>query len=729
MLYNYSELLHINKYKLPKDINLIAGTETEDNPKNLALRILTKDYEEGAERCYNSLEKKFKKIFIIRFLILNFIISSYLFFAGCLNKLNPEKCKILPKDDNNYYQLMKKNLLDISDYLKSEYIYNTEIFLHLIFEKLSNLIISSKSFDKKEQTKEFEIKVDEIIIDILNNYNDKKAEYIKENYNLLQDKDEFKNYLIVKELVPIEDLEEDMKMFLFTEYHDEFIGENKNYFENYILKKGLRECSMKYPLLFQVLFYKDEVKKLKYLSDINNLSNYLIKKFSYRISRKEANHKSINNNDFKIDNNLLTKFISSWNKLYELNKFQYNNLSENNPLIDFLIESKEKSNFNQINKIYRDLIKHQNNFLTPIIKNNKTKKGILHFYYDTLRKEINIQDSKDNEIDLSNIDLNDIILRNSKRNIFTSDNKIDFYNYNNFAYDLESIERELGEKILPGKCLFKNEEMRTITFLGEGAPDILTKFVLRYNQIEVKDKGILFNFVKKNYLKGKSMKDFYESFQVLFFYLTEDKNELNLEINLNYLLKLIPDLNLSDDFKQFLEEQGRDFKLNEIFEVYLYLEHLYFELLLSKENIEKTNFNKSINDNDKDEFEKIEFKFKDDFIMALRRYITRNLIGNKYLYIDLKENLINQLLKSDLWGINQMKNFEEVKTMINNDLKFIDIKIEQALTLYEYIGQKDTENVLELIKEIKAEKEKEFQQNDDGDNISVGEGEVANLDE
>ena len=725
----YSELLHIKKYKLPKDINLIAGTETEDNPKNLALRILTKDYEEGAERCYNSLEKKFKKIFIIRFLILNFIISSYLFFAGCLNKLNPEKCKILPKDDNNYYQLMKKNLLDISDYLKSEYIYNTEIFLHLIFEKLSNLIISSKSFDKKEQTKEFEIKVDEIIIDILNNYNDKKAEYIKENYNLLQDKDEFKNYLIVKELVPIEDLEEDMKMFLFTEYHDEFIGENKNYFENYILKKGLRECSMKYPLLFQVLFYKDEVKKLKYLSDINNLSNYLIKKFSYRISRKEANHKSINNNDFKIDNNLLTKFISSWNKLYELNKFQYNNLSENNPLIDFLIESKEKSNFNQINKIYRDLIKHQNNFLTPIIKNNKTKKGILHFYYDTLRKEINIQDSKDNEIDLSNIDLNDIILRNSKRNIFTSDNKIDFYNYNNFAYDLESIERELGEKILPGKCLFKNEEMRTITFLGEGAPDILTKFVLRYNQIEVKDKGILFNFVKKNYLKGKSMKDFYESFQVLFFYLTEDKNELNLEINLNYLLKLIPDLNLSDDFKQFLEEQGRDFKLNEIFEVYLYLEHLYFELLLSKENIEKTNFNKSINDNDKDEFEKIEFKFKDDFIMALRRYITRNLIGNKYLYIDLKENLINQLLKSDLWGINQMKNFEEVKTMINNDLKFIDIKIEQALTLYEYIGQKDTENVLELIKEIKAEKEKEFQQNDDGDNISVGEGEVANLDE
>ena len=76
-----------------------------------------------------------------------------------------------------------------------------------------------------------------------------------------------------------------------------------------------------------------------------------------------------------------------------------------------------------------------------------------------------------------------------------------------------------------------------------------------------------------------------------------------------------------------------------------------------------------------------------------------------------------------------MKNFEEVKTMINNDLKLIDIKIEQALTLYEYIGQKDTENVLELTKEIKAEKEKEFQQNDDGDNISVGEGEVANLDE
>ena len=374
-----------------------------------------------------------------------------------------------------------------------------------------------------------------------------------------------------------------------------------------------------------------------------------------------------------------------------------NKLFEKSYLINFLLDIKDLSK-NNIYKVYEKLVKYQNDFLEPIIKHSQNKDDIHYFYINNLQKKINIQESKNNHIDLSKINLDDITKKYSKRNIFE--------NSKSFEYDLTLIEKELGEIILPGKCLFEISELRTIIFLGESNPQILTIFANKYPQNEINDeeKNIIMNFAKKNYLEGNnSFKDFYESFLILFFYLNESKIELNIEKNIKAIIELIPpDLNLSDDFYYFWKDEGKNFKLNKIIEIYLYFEHLYFALQYRKRENEfiegKGNFNNYEQINTL--FDNHEFKI--ELVRALRRYITRYLFGNINLEDIDDKKLVENLYKSDLWGINGMNQFDNIKNkldVIANGFKSInlDINIAGAFGLYESIGDYDKEELNNFI--------------------------------
>ena len=225
----------------------------------------------------------------------------------------------------------------------------------------------------------------------------------------------------------------------------------------------------------------------------------------------------------------------------------------------------------------------------------------------------------------------------------------------------------------------------------------MTFFEKKYPQkaINEDDKKKIVKFYKRYFLKGNSPKEFYESFQILFFYLNDSKNKINIDNDLKALLDIIPpELNLSEDFNNFLNEEGKEFQLDKILEIYLYFEHLFFVKFL--EQIDQ-NFTSGINDSEKIKKKFENFEIKEEFVKALRRYITRNLLENKDNVDNLKEeNLIKEFFKSDLWGINEMKNFDKIKEILSQKLRDIEIKnikVSQAFFLYTLLGMKDTEEV------------------------------------
>ena len=88
--------------------------------------------------------------------------------------------------------------------------------------------------------------------------------------------------------------------------------------------------------------------------------------------------------------------------------------------------------------------------------------------------------------------------------------------------------------------------------------------------------------------------------------------------------------------------------------------------------------------------------------MNLRRYITRYLFGNINLEDIDDKKLVENLYKSDLWGINGMNQFDNIKNkldVIANGIKSInlDINIAGAFGLYESIGDYDKEELNNFI--------------------------------
>ena len=104
-------------------------------------------------------------------MILNFILCSYLFFVDCKGEKEKElkALKIIP-DNFSYIENMKGNFDLLSERLKIESVDSIEIFMNLIFDNLSNLIVNSGSFKTEKEKIELENSVDKILLDSIYNY-------------------------------------------------------------------------------------------------------------------------------------------------------------------------------------------------------------------------------------------------------------------------------------------------------------------------------------------------------------------------------------------------------------------------------------------------------------------------------------------------------------------------------------------------------------------------------
>jgi len=167
------------------------------------------------------------------------------------------------------------------------------------------------------------------------------------------------------------------------------------------------KCIKEYPLLFKYLFDNkiSDVKNLTYLPYINEFSNYIIKYYSFKITREEAKHKTLNE---EIDERKIRNFLISWKKIkskavqYKSHKvMNEKEFSKKTELIYFLMDINEEGYGMYLASAYQNFINWQNEFLDFIIKNGCHKEN-LKFYIDNMKQKINIQDANSNQTLLMN---------------------------------------------------------------------------------------------------------------------------------------------------------------------------------------------------------------------------------------------------------------------------------------------------------------------------------------
>ena len=124
-----------------------------------------------------------------------------------------------------------------------------------------------------------------------------------------------------------------------------------------------------------------------------------------------------------------------------------------------------------------------------------------------MEKKIDVQNAKKNDtLDFDEVNdiFTEIIYENSRRNILREDNSINYMNYKQYVYDFDSIEKNLGELILPGKVRFNGvENLKYVTYCFEGfrgnKSSILSDFMSKYTQKELslEKKEIIYSIIKE----------------------------------------------------------------------------------------------------------------------------------------------------------------------------------------------------------------------------------------
>ena len=633
-----------------------------------------------------STPKKIRNLSKIGYRLLNFIIYSHLFFANCLDFISDDELNNFLVEDMSCLEIIEKDWNLLKEALNEKSINSIEIFMNLIFKELSKSFNKCKSLKTLEERNEFENQVEKIIAKTLENYKDYKEIYLNENLKELGlDIDNLG--IIVNEMFEPEKYTEKyplFKYFMLTKYPD------KNDFINKKEEIGDEIFRYKYPLTYQYLLDENNKNKMKNLFEFNEFCNHMIDSYSFKISRESANGTCIYDTEKQCFlEEQAENFLKIWDKIYaDILNFKgdtknIKKLSKEDKLIKFLNDDKDKN----ILTAYKYFISNQNSFLQPIY-NVISLNGILHFYAQTLKNRIPIQEAKLNNIlSFDDVNIEKIIYKYSKRNILNENGEIDYINYNTFTYDFHSIEKELGELILPGKYLFDENKLRFVSFWFEGNTDIFANFAEIYKQIDLdknQEKKIQESF---EITEIEDIKDILSFFQSFIYYLNNNKCEGDENIE-KIIIQYNSNNKVGKEILYFFNENN--FKVNQLLNIFLYLEDLFFDKI--EESIEEDNdllINEEYDTNEeclKDIIKKI------DLYSALRRYISRYLVDKNYVSHNLNKNLSLELSRAEFWNVDETK-FNEIKEILNGEFEKLNITIKEAISLYTFINNNKEESL------------------------------------
>jgi hypothetical protein len=469
-----------------------------------------------------------------------------------------------------------------------------------------------------------------------------------------------------------------------------------------------------YPVIYKFL-EENENNKLIYLTDLekyNGFCNFMVDYYSFKVTRDDANNKKLKDENIykqitKEKKNIFKDFFEIWKKIKEnAIKYKSNDLKavkemkEEDTLTYFLNDKNELGKGMYIAAGYEFFIKTQNDFLNYILEHGEDK-PYLKFYFENIKNKIPIYEANNNQILLiysmfktsEYKTFPDIINTYTKRKIFNNDGTINYLNYNQLEFDLKGIEEELSKLILPGKCLFEDEDnLNFVKYWGEGFKEGKEDFLQRFEKVLGEseeltngEKNKIKFYINENYNDLNDYKEIYGYVQLLIFYLTEINFKKDQRIN--ELIDNSPE-NVKTD-NENLKGVFEGFEINKIYNIFLFIEKLCFDLF--SQNLIKE-YKNDIDDNIKNKITDIA-KNNDikGLAAAVRRYISRflyrikdenDLLSTNNLSIELKKNL-------SLWDKNYRD--EQKINKIFEPLKEFNLTVGQSFNLYQIIKDEEEE--------------------------------------
>jgi len=493
---------------------------------------------------------------------------------------------------------------------------------------------------------------------------------------------------------------------------------------------------------------------VKYLPEFNEFSNFMIDYYSYKISREEASNRILKEEDLYINDNhkfkqKLKTFIKNWDKLKPYatkygcrDDMKPCNLDEKQPVAYFLNDNGEIGKGMYIAAAYENFIEWQNHFLDSIIETSK-QNGILHHYVKNIEKTLDIQNAKKNEalnFDAARKDFIKIIYENTKRNIFGIDNNINYTNYQQLIYDFASIEKDLGEMILPGKVKFNNyEKLKFVTYNFEGfrgnKSNVLIDFSEKYKQepLSLENKQTIYDIIIENYndANKEGVSKILFSLQLLIYYLTIERQNENSK--LSDIVGKLPDyVILSKECIEFIEKFEKvnvNIKFEHLIEIYSFFEFLCFDLIVKnlqdhyKQPISEDIQKKIIGLFDEKKFVLIT---KNNLASACRKFISRYLVSTRMdTDYDEKRDLYADLKRYEFWGKDIIDNFELLEKELDN-FKDLQLKVGQCYKLYELLEGEENDELKGLKLKEKEDKNNNFVDDDEYDDDDDEEDEFDN---
>ena len=717
----------------------------------LKIKYISKEYEKdkGISRSDEDFFLKDAKIIRnlsqVSFRILNFILYSHAMFSKLYN--NVEELNIYLPKNMTWIKVISECWKMIKNELNKIGISAIDIFMNYIFSDLFSSLSEQKSLNEYNELIDFEKKLDE---KIQNKIKDFKDDY--KNFDVLkefdpQDKFFFQN--ILDERYKINEVKDknDYPFYNYF-YYSEYI--NEDYLLDKIIHSGGKS---RYPVLLKVLenkcFNRNQKQySLDNLPIFNEVLNLFNEKYSYTINREKANKlqlKDIKDEEIYYENrNLIHDFISFYNNLKINNQNNVTlELSEKSKLSDFFVD---ESDFGKSYKdIYKKFINEQNSQILDLL-DIKIGRGI---FESDCKNTINIQSANPDEIFITNLpekfSFIEVVFNCSYRK-FTITN--DYSSYNQINLNLDVIEDRMTELLLRNKKLF-DDSISNFVYANEKLEfenkNIITTFNNEYDieKINIEDQKILYKFYEENKENINLFKNIFNDFIQLIIFLNDNKKLLKEDSKNAILIK--DNSKIYETFSTLGEKISKGFidlfneKETFIVSKTAYLFEYYRNLIFRMIKAELKGFQIQLEEEKKTLIENC-FKeqnliTKNIFKSAIRAFIVLflNLENDKENNIKGNQNnIINYFDIPDIWDKATYTNRDFSKEL--NNLKKINIQINQILSLYDYLGEDINDEYFEEVKksikkeeEIKKTEEKEDQpkkeenpadNNDDNDDDS-----------